>query len=114
MAGELAQGQRKLVSIARSLVCSPRVLLLDEPAAGLDPTESAWLADRLRLIRESGVTIVLVDHDMDLVLGVCDHVEVLDFGRLIARGDPATIRHDRGVLEAYLGAPPVPQPERTR
>jgi ABC-type branched-subunit amino acid transport system ATPase component/ABC-type branched-subunit amino acid transport system permease subunit len=114
MAGELAQGQRKLVSIARSLVGSPKVLLLDEPAAGLDPTESAWLADRLRLIRESGVTIVLVDHDMDLVLGVCDHVEVLDFGRLIARGDPATIRHDRGVLEAYLGAPPVPQPERTR
>jgi ABC-type branched-subunit amino acid transport system ATPase component/branched-subunit amino acid ABC-type transport system permease component len=114
MAGELAQGQRKLVSIARSLVGLPKVLLLDEPAAGLDPSESAWLADRLRLVRESGVTIVLVDHDMDLVLGLCDHVEVLDFGRLIASGDPDAIRRNRDVLDAYLGATPAPQPARPR
>ncbi len=102
-AGELSQGQRQLVSIARSLVAQPRVVLLDEPAAGLDSTESQWLADRLRTVRDSGTTIVLVDHDMNLVLSLCDHVEVLDVGRIIARGTPEDIRHNRDVADAYLG-----------
>jgi ABC-type branched-subunit amino acid transport system ATPase component len=108
LAGELSQGQRQMVSIARSLVRNPTVLLLDEPGAGLDSTESAWLADRLRRIRDGGVTIVLIDHDMDLVLGVCDRVEVLDLGRIIASDTPAAIRTNPLVAEAYLGDADVP------
>jgi len=102
--GSLSQGQRQLVSIGRALAAQPRVLLLDEPAAGLDSIESIWLADRLRAVRDTGVTIVLIDHDMSLVLGVCDEIHVLDFGRLIASGPPEAIRADRRVAEAYLGA----------
>jgi ABC-type branched-subunit amino acid transport system ATPase component/ABC-type branched-subunit amino acid transport system permease subunit len=103
-AGDLSQGQRQLVSIARVLVANPKILLLDEPAAGLDTTESAWLADRLREVRSSGVTILLVDHDMGFVLGLCDSVNVLDFGEIIASGTPSEIRTDRRVTDAYLGS----------
>ena len=101
---ELSQGQRQLVSIARALAGRPRLLLLDEPAAGLDSTESAWLADQLRAVRADGVTILLVDHDMSLVLNLCDLVYVLDFGELIAAGPPAEVRLDREVARAYLGS----------
>jgi ABC-type branched-subunit amino acid transport system ATPase component/ABC-type branched-subunit amino acid transport system permease subunit len=100
----LSQGQRQLVSIARALAGEPRLLLLDEPAAGLDSTESLWLADRLREVRDSGVTLLLVDHDMSLVLSVCDTIDVLDFGSLIASGSPDEIRTDERVSTAYLGA----------
>jgi ABC-type branched-subunit amino acid transport system ATPase component len=103
-AGELSQGQRQLVSIARSLLGEPRVLLLDEPAAGLDSTESEWLAERLRVIRDAGTTILLVDHDMNLVLSLCDRIEVLDCGRHIASGSPDVIRADTTVMQAYLGS----------
>jgi ABC-type branched-subunit amino acid transport system ATPase component len=101
---ELSQGRRQLVSIARALVGGPRLLLLDEPAGGLDTTESGWLADRLRAVRDDGTTILLIDHDMSLVLGLCDVIHVMDFGRLIASGSPADIRADGRVTEAYLGA----------
>ncbi len=100
----LSQGQRQLVSVARALAGSPRLLLLDEPAAGLDSTESLWLAERLRAVRDSGVTILLVDHDMSLVLNLCDSIDVLDFGALIAHGTPDEIRHNETVSTAYLGA----------
>ena len=100
----LSQGQRQLVSIARALAGRPRLLLLDEPAAGLDSSESRWLAERLRAVRERGVTILLVDHDMSLVLSLCDHIEVLDFGALIATGTPQQIRTNEEVSTAYLGA----------
>ena len=102
-AGELSQGQRQLVSVARALAGRPDVLLLDEPAGGLDTNESHWLGERLRNIRDSGVTILLVDHDMSLVLGLCDTIHVLNFGKVIASGTPAEIRADRGVAAAYLG-----------
>jgi ABC-type branched-subunit amino acid transport system ATPase component len=102
--GELSQGQRQLVSIARALAGEPKVLLLDEPAAGLDSSESAWLAERLRVVRDSGVTILLIDHDMSLVLGLCDHLHVLNFGSMIASGTPDHIRVDPAVVDAYLGA----------
>ena len=100
----LSQGQRQLVSVARALAAEPRLLLLDEPAAGLDSTESLWLADRLREVRDRGVTILLVDHDMSLVLNLCDTIDVLDFGALIASGTPAEIRENDQVSTAYLGA----------
>ncbi|AFR49417.1 branched-chain amino acid ABC transporter permease/ATP-binding protein [Gordonia sp. KTR9] len=101
---ELSQGQRQLVSVARALAGRPRVVLLDEPAAGLDSTESMWLGDRLRAIRDAGLTIVMVDHDMELVLDVCDRIVVLDLGRVIAIGTPEQVRNDRAVTKAYLGA----------
>ena len=91
----LSQGQRQLVSVARALAGEPRLLLLDEPAAGLDSTESLWLAERLRAVRDTGVTILLVDHDMSLVLNLCDTIDVLDFGALIATGTPEEIRTQR-------------------
>jgi sulfate-transporting ATPase len=101
---ELSQGQRQLVSIARALAGHPDLLLLDEPAAGLDTAESEWLADRLRAVRDGGVTILLVDHDMNLVLSVCDEIHVLNLGRLLVTGSPAQIRSSEDVAVAYLGA----------
>ena len=100
----LSQGQRQLVSVARALAGEPKLLLLDEPAAGLDSTESLWLAERLRAVRDNGVTILLVDHDMSLVLNLCDSIDVLDFGALIAHGTPDEVRHNGTVSTAYLGA----------
>jgi ABC-type branched-subunit amino acid transport system ATPase component len=102
-AGELSQGTRQLVSIARALVGEPDVLLLDEPAGGLDSAESQWLGHRLRDIRDSGVTVLLIDHDMQLVLDLCDEIQVLNFGGIIAAGTPAAVRADPNVRAAYLG-----------
>ena len=102
-AGGLSQGERQLVSIARACAADPEVLLLDEPAAGLDTVESRWLGDRIRDIRDSGTSVLLVDHDVALVLDVCDHVYVLDFGAVICHGPPDVIRADRAVADAYLG-----------
>ena len=100
---ELSHGQRKLVGVARSLAARPSLLALDEPAAGLDTDETGVLGERLRSLPAHGVTVLLIDHDMGLVLGICDHVLVLDFGRQIAAGTPAQIRGDRSVIDAYLG-----------
>ncbi|HEX6393846.1 MAG TPA: branched-chain amino acid ABC transporter permease/ATP-binding protein [Acidimicrobiales bacterium] len=109
-AGELSQGRRQLVSIARALASNPDVLLLDEPAAGLDSSESVWLGTRLRGIRDAGTTIVLVDHDMHLVLSLCDEVHVLVFGKLVASGPPHVISADADVAAAYLGETHAAQP----
>jgi branched-chain amino acid transport system ATP-binding protein len=103
--GEISLGQRKLVGVGRALARRPRLVLLDEPAAGLDTDESTELGERLRSMpAEHGVTVFLIDHDMGLVLGVCDYLMVLDFGKTIATGTPAEIRENPGVVEAYLGA----------
>ena len=92
------------MSIARACVAAPSVLLLDEPAAGLDTSESQWLGERIRAIRATGTGVLLVDHDVALVLSVCDYVHVLDFGAVIASGTPDEIRANRAVADAYLGA----------
>jgi branched-chain amino acid transport system ATP-binding protein len=102
-ADQLTQGQRKLVGVARALAGRPRVLCLDEPAAGLDTEESRDLGLRLRRVVDAGTAMLLVDHDMGLVLSVCDHVIVLDFGKVIARGAPSEVRQDHAVINAYLG-----------
>lgn len=100
---ELTQGQRKVVDVGRALAGGGAVLCLDEPAAGLDSEESLQLGARLRRLVEAGVSILLVDHDMGLVLSVCDRICVLDLGKLIAEGTPAEIRASRRVIDAYLG-----------
>jgi branched-chain amino acid transport system ATP-binding protein len=100
---QLPQGKRKLAGVARALACRPRLVLLDEPAAGLDTRESVELGQRLRAVVDSGVTVLLVDHDMGLVLGTCDRVIVLDFGRVIAQDAPEAIRTNPNVIAAYLG-----------
>lgn len=104
---DLSQGQRQLVACGRALAGEPRILLLDEPAGGLDSTESRELGLRLRAISAGGVAILLVDHDMGLIMDVCDQVVVLDFGKVIAEGPPETVRNDPAVMSAYLGRAPV-------
>jgi len=100
---DLPHGRRKLVGVARALARRPRLVLMDEPAAGLDTSETGVLGAHLRSLPEQGVTVLLIDHDMGLVLNVCDYVFVLDFGRLIAQGTPDEIRANSDVISAYLG-----------
>ncbi len=101
---EISQGHRKLASAARALAGRPKLLCMDEPAAGLDNAESAELARDMRTIVDAGISILLVDHDMNLVLEVCDYIHAIDFGKKIAEGPPSTIRRDPAVVAAYLGS----------
>ncbi|MCU1454706.1 MAG: putative transporter ATP-binding protein [Acidimicrobiales bacterium] len=100
---ELSHGVRNLVSVARAVVSQPKVVLLDEPGAGLDSDETEALGARLRRFADEGTAILLIDHDMGLVMSICDRVYVLDFGQLIASGPTEQVRNDPRVLHAYLG-----------
>ncbi len=99
----LPVGQQRLVAVARALASQPRLLLLDEPAAGLSPVEIDALAKAVRQARETGVTMLVVEHNVDFVLGLCDHIVVMHDGRKICDGSPSEIRASAAVREAYLG-----------
>ena len=105
LAGELPYGRQRRLEIARAMCTGPRLLCLDEPAAGLNPQETEELRDLIRMLRdEHRLTVLLIEHDMGMVMGVSDHVVVLDHGEVIAEGTPHAVEHDPAVLTAYLGA----------
>jgi branched-chain amino acid transport system ATP-binding protein len=102
-ATSLAYGQQRAVELARALACEPQLVLLDEPAAGLNTRETAQMARLIARTRDRGVTVLLVEHDMSLVMGICDEVAVLSYGKKIADADPGTVQRDPEVVRIYLG-----------
>jgi ABC-type branched-subunit amino acid transport system ATPase component len=103
-AGALAYGEQRLLEIARALATAPRLLMIDEPAAGLNPTEVAALLRRIASLRDRGVTVLLVEHNMDLVMNVADRILVMDYGQQLFAGAPADVQAHPDVIAAYLGA----------
>ncbi len=103
LAGHLSYGDQRRLEIARALATEPKLLALDEPVAGMNPTERRQMSDLFLKLRDGGVTLLLIEHDVKLVMGLCDRVAVLDYGRKIAEGEPEVVQQDKGVIAAYLG-----------
>jgi ABC-type branched-subunit amino acid transport system ATPase component len=103
LAETLSYGQRKLLEMSYVLMASPSIVLLDEPAGGVNPTLITTIADRIRQLNEQGTTFLIVEHNMDFVMGLCDKVTVLDYGTAVVSGPPSVVRTDPRVLDAYLG-----------
>jgi branched-chain amino acid transport system ATP-binding protein len=104
LARNLPHGHQRALGVAIGLATEPKLLLLDEPVTGMNPTEKQDMVNLIKQVRERGITIVLVEHDMRTVMGLCEKISVLDFGKKIAEGSPEEILHNQQVIEAYLGA----------
>jgi branched-chain amino acid transport system ATP-binding protein len=102
-AGDLSHGHQRALGMAIALASDPEIVLLDEPFTGMNPEETSHMMDLMKKLRNSGVTILLVEHDMNAIMGLCDQITVMSFGKFLAEGGPKEIRHHPAVIEAYLG-----------
>ena len=103
LAGALSYGEQRMLELARALATKPRLLLIDEPAAGLNSAEVDLLLDRIRAVRQDGITVVVVEHNMDLVMNVADRIMVMDYGKCLFEGEPTEVQKNPAVIAAYLG-----------
>ncbi|MFK5882505.1 MAG: ABC transporter ATP-binding protein [Sulfurospirillum sp.] len=103
-AGDLSYGLQRRIEMARALAAEPKLLILDEPAAGLNENETIKLAQTIRKVRDQGVTILMIEHDMDMVMNLCEYITVINFGAKISEGEPSFVQNDPVVVEAYIGS----------